>query len=114
MKVVHLVAGNLNGGAARGAYWLHVALRELGVDSSIITNGQESLGDNSVFLLQDIKYQSLKKSDPQYINSFLYFMTTFTENDRAFFIILDLREQPLKITQPIKMQILFTYTGSMD
>ena len=27
MKILHLVAGELNGGAGRGAYWLHQGLR---------------------------------------------------------------------------------------
>lgn len=38
MKVLHVVAGNLNGGAARGAYWLHLGLIEKGVDSRVLIN----------------------------------------------------------------------------
>ena len=53
MKVLHLVAGELNGGAARGAYWLHRALRDLGVDSAILTSAKDSLGDESVISLAD-------------------------------------------------------------
>lgn len=48
MKILHIVAGDLNGGAARGAYWLHAGLRELGVDSKIFTNSKITLGDDSV------------------------------------------------------------------
>lgn len=48
MKVLHLVAGDLTGGAARGAYWLHNGLRELGVQSKILTNSRTTLGDLSV------------------------------------------------------------------
>lgn len=48
MKVLHLVAGDLNGGAARGAYWLHLGLKELGVDSKILTNSKITFGDDSV------------------------------------------------------------------
>ena len=48
MKVIHLVAGELTGGAARGAYWLHQGLRSLGVDSLVYTNSQETHGDTSV------------------------------------------------------------------
>lgn len=33
MKVLHLSTSDGNGGAARGAYWLHQALRQAGVDS---------------------------------------------------------------------------------
>lgn len=38
MKVLHLVAGGLNGGAARGALWLHQALLEQGVQSSLLND----------------------------------------------------------------------------
>lgn len=48
MKVVHLVAGDLNGGAARGAYWLHQGLRAIGVDSKILTNSRDTLQDTDV------------------------------------------------------------------
>ena len=48
MKILHLVAGELNGGAARGAYWLHAALRELGVDSRILGNARDIDGYESV------------------------------------------------------------------
>jgi glycosyltransferase involved in cell wall biosynthesis len=51
MKIFHLVAGDLSGGAARGAYWLHQGLQELGVDSTIFTNSRETFGDNSVVSL---------------------------------------------------------------
>lgn len=53
IKVVHLVAGELDGGAARGAYWLHKGLIELGVDSHVITNSKTDLGDTNVTLLPD-------------------------------------------------------------
>ncbi|URA10849.1 glycosyltransferase family 4 protein [Thermospira aquatica] len=48
MKILHIVAGNLNGGAARGAYWLHCGLRKIGVESKILTNGINTFEDNSV------------------------------------------------------------------
>jgi glycosyltransferase involved in cell wall biosynthesis len=48
MKVMHIVAGELNGGAARGAYWLHRAMRPLGIDSVVYTNSRATLGDASV------------------------------------------------------------------
>ncbi|MCH7637128.1 MAG: glycosyltransferase family 4 protein [Proteobacteria bacterium] len=60
MKVLHLVAGELNGGAARGAYWLHQALRDLGVDSTILTNARDNLGDESVISLTDSALGRLK------------------------------------------------------
>ncbi|WP_459824145.1 glycosyltransferase, partial [Desulfomicrobium salsuginis] len=48
MKVLHIVAGELSGGAARGAYWLHCGLREIGIESKILTNSRTTLGDNGV------------------------------------------------------------------
>ncbi len=48
MKVLHILAGDLSGGAARGAYWLHLGLKELGVDSKILTNSKITFNDNSV------------------------------------------------------------------
>ena len=60
MKVLHLVAGELNGGAARGAYWLHQALRQIGVDSEILSNATEAYGDDSVISLADSAFGRLK------------------------------------------------------
>ena len=60
MKVLHLIAGELNGGAARGAYWLHQALRDLEVDSKILTNAKDDLGDESVISLADSALGKLK------------------------------------------------------
>jgi len=48
LKVLHIVAGNLNGGAAKGAYCLHTGLRNVGVDSKILTNSPDIIGDPSV------------------------------------------------------------------
>lgn len=36
MKVLHLSTSDANGGAARGTYWLHTALRRAGVDSQML------------------------------------------------------------------------------
>ena len=44
MKVLHLSSGDLDGGAARGAYWLHRALRESGADSQMLV--QRKLSDD--------------------------------------------------------------------
>ncbi len=48
MKILHIIAGDLSGGAARGAYWLHVGLKELGVDSKVFTNSRIILDDERV------------------------------------------------------------------
>jgi len=51
MKILHVVAGEMTGGAARGAYWLHKGLLELGADSRVLTTSRETYGDNTVISL---------------------------------------------------------------
>ena len=36
MRVLHLNTSDVQGGAARGAYWMHTALRRAGVDSRML------------------------------------------------------------------------------
>lgn len=48
MKILHIVAGDLNGGAARGAYWLHLGLKKLGVESQLYSNSKTVLGFEDV------------------------------------------------------------------
>ena len=48
LKILHVVSGNLSGGAARGAYWLNLALLQQGVDSKIFTNSPTTYNDTSV------------------------------------------------------------------
>jgi len=59
MKVLHLIAGDLTGGAARGAYWLHKALVNLGVDSRILTNSKFTFGDDRVYSIATNKIGKL-------------------------------------------------------
>jgi len=61
MKVLHIVAGDLIGGASRGAYWLHRALIELGIDSKIFTNSKLTFGDERV-------YSVLKTKKDKFLN----------------------------------------------
>lgn len=74
MRVLHLVAGELTGGAARGAYWLHRGLCEIGVESHLLTNSRETYGDRSVTSLNinavdKVKYSLLSHLDnlPKYL-----------------------------------------------
>ena len=55
MKILHIVAGDLSGGAARGAYWLHIGLKELGIERKIFTNSKITLGDDSVVVITKLK-----------------------------------------------------------
>lgn len=58
-KVVHLVAGSLKGGAARGAYWLHKGLLEEGVDSIILGPNIDPGGDSSLQRLSHTRAQRI-------------------------------------------------------
>lgn len=60
INVLHIIAGDLNGGAARGAYWLHLGLKRLGVDSKILTNSKTTLGDENVITILKDKKSKLK------------------------------------------------------
>jgi len=59
MKVLHIIAGNLSGGAARGAYWLHRGLVDSGVDSKIWTNSKTTFGDEKVISVNKTKKDKL-------------------------------------------------------
>lgn len=50
MRVVHLSTTDVQGGAARGAYWLHRALANVGVDSQMLV-GRKYSDDDSVHSL---------------------------------------------------------------
>ena len=60
MKVLHIAAGGLSGGAARGAYWLHKAQREIGLDSKMLIGGAGDPADPSVISLSDSFFQRLR------------------------------------------------------
>lgn len=59
MKVLHIVAGELSGGAARGALWLHFSLREKGVDSKILTSAYSSFNDKNVISINNSNFSKL-------------------------------------------------------
>jgi glycosyltransferase involved in cell wall biosynthesis len=48
MNILHVIGGDLSGGAARGAYWLHQGLLAHGVDSHVLTSSKETYGDKTV------------------------------------------------------------------
>lgn len=60
MNVLHLVAGNLSGGAARGAYWLHQGLVAQGVDSKLMISGLSKEFDSNILSLSATKFGFLK------------------------------------------------------
>jgi len=59
LKVLHIVAGNLSGGAARGAYWLHLGLKALAVDSKVLTNSKIDLNDKNIVTVTKSKKNKL-------------------------------------------------------
>jgi len=61
MRVLHLIGGELTGGAAKGAYWLHQGLLKLGVDSRILTNSRETYNDLTVESIAQSKKQKIVK-----------------------------------------------------
>ncbi len=59
-KILHLVAGSLGGGAARGAAWLHNGLLAQGVESRILTSGPP-VDDPTIFTLESGGRGKLKR-----------------------------------------------------
>jgi glycosyltransferase involved in cell wall biosynthesis len=59
MRILHIVAGDLRGGAARGAYCLHKGLKKLGIESKILTTSKETLGDSDVVSLNSTKKEKV-------------------------------------------------------
>ncbi|MBD2422489.1 glycosyltransferase family 4 protein [Cyanobium sp. FACHB-13342] len=51
MKILHIAAGELSGGAAKGSYLLHQAQCKIGVNSKLLISGGDSYGDESVIAL---------------------------------------------------------------
>lgn len=61
MNILHIVAGELNKGAARGAYWLHRGLLDLGINSQILTSSVETYSDKTVNSIVTNKKEKLLK-----------------------------------------------------
>lgn len=60
MKVVHIVAGDLSGGAAQGAYTLHNAQNNIGIDSSLLISGRINIVDDKVESLSKSNFRQVK------------------------------------------------------
>lgn len=59
ITVVHLVAGGLKGGAARGAFWLHEGLLEQGIDSRLVTNVHDDVSNPTVTALASSRIRKI-------------------------------------------------------
>ena len=66
MKVIHLNYSDINGGAARAAYRIHHALRDLGIDSRMFVNIAAS-GDWTVQGPTNNLRKSLARIRPQLV-----------------------------------------------
>ncbi len=55
MKILHIVGGKISKGAARGAYWTHLGLREIGVDSFLYVQSAE-IQDDHVKTVEKTKF----------------------------------------------------------
>jgi glycosyltransferase involved in cell wall biosynthesis len=62
MNVLHVVAGDLSGGAARGALWLHQGLLKKKVNSNILTNSKDNLNSKRIYSLSKNFFLRLKLS----------------------------------------------------
>jgi len=51
MRVLHVAAGELSGGAAKGSYLLHRAQCEIGLTSKLLISGRDSCADDTVIAL---------------------------------------------------------------
>ena len=83
MKILHVVSGDINLGAAKGAMNLHKGLCDLGVDSYVLNNGSINLTDDKVInirqsLIDRIKFFILSRID-RLLVKFIY-----KKNDRSF------------------------------
>lgn len=80
MKILHIIGGNINGGAAKGAINLHKGLLHNKQSSRILTNSsvKTSYNDNSIFYYNSIKYRIIIK-----IYSFIDKLILFLYPNRA-------------------------------
>ncbi|GHV57559.1 glycosyl transferase [Spirochaetia bacterium] len=55
MNILHIIAGDLTGGAARGAYWLHLGLLNCKINSKILTNSKILNDDDTIISINKSK-----------------------------------------------------------
>lgn len=60
IKVLHLASGGLTSGSARGSYWLHRGLLDIGVDSFLLNSGRDLRIDSSIESLASNSFQKAK------------------------------------------------------
>ena len=70
MNILHVVSGSLNGGAAKGAYWLHKGLNNIGINSVLLSNRKKELYDETVISLAETFPQKAKFELLPYVGQF--------------------------------------------
>ncbi|MHA2939795.1 glycosyltransferase family 4 protein [Vibrio sp. RC27] len=61
MNILHLASGELTGGAARGAYWLHKGLLNKNINSKLMITGCSPDNDHRVIGLSDTKLGNIQR-----------------------------------------------------
>ncbi|MFW5847758.1 MAG: glycosyltransferase family 4 protein [bacterium] len=84
-KILHIVSGDLSGGAARGAYWLHKSLINKGVKSLMLTNSNSKIDDNTIHSTSNSKLVTFLKSKLDLVPFLLYPKRQKTVMSNAFF-----------------------------
>jgi len=82
VKILHIVAGDLSGGAARGAFWLHEGLKSQNINSKILLQGQGNHKD-----IIQIKQSSILKRLKKRLQSRLdaFFINVYTKRKKIIF-----------------------------
>ncbi|MEO1298491.1 MAG: glycosyltransferase family 4 protein [Cyanobacteria bacterium J06636_16] len=68
MKVLHINYSDIEGGAARGAYWMHKALKRAGVESSMLVARKRS-SDPSVYSIKGFVDKSIYNLNAEFVDS---------------------------------------------
>jgi glycosyltransferase involved in cell wall biosynthesis len=68
MKILHLIGGELSGGAARGAYLLHRGLLANGIHSSVLTDSSTDNFDQTVVALANNREGRLKRAVRRWVD----------------------------------------------
>jgi glycosyltransferase involved in cell wall biosynthesis len=70
IKVLHIIAGDLSGGAARGAHFLHQGLLDCGVESKILIQTSNEYDSNVQAIITN-RFHRIMKIFQRYLDNFL-------------------------------------------
>jgi glycosyltransferase involved in cell wall biosynthesis len=98
MRVLHIVGGDIDGGAGKGALNLHLALLEKGIQSVILRQGNAKTAHPQVHSLSSTPYAFIKTMVLSYLDQlpvYLYFKHNRKQRFSPFFFGRDLTRHPL-------------------